>query len=153
MANQIGQARTKKAKKKTDYARTSLDYNHQDWPAVFYGPDGQRQVFNGPLEVPEGWHDSPDKFGKDGKALRGAETEIPGLEEALAAGGSAGDAEEDDEDDGHEGDESIGLPAYDDVTAAQIKTMLDKEGVAYETDANKPRLFAQLREALMEQED
>lgn len=30
-----------------------------EWPAWFYGPDGERKVFQGPDEVPEGWQDSP----------------------------------------------------------------------------------------------
>lgn len=29
----------------------------QGWPAWRYGPDGQSGVFQGPHEVPEGWHD------------------------------------------------------------------------------------------------
>lgn len=55
------------------------------WPAWYYGPDGQSEIFQDPLQVPDGWHDSPDKFGPDGKALKDAKTEIPGLEEAVAA--------------------------------------------------------------------
>lgn len=31
------------------------------YPAWFYGPDGQSQVFNDDGEVPAGWHDHPSK--------------------------------------------------------------------------------------------
>lgn len=50
------------------------------WPSTLYGPEGQVQVFNSPLEVPEGWHDNPKKVG-DPKA----KTILPFYEEALAA--------------------------------------------------------------------
>jgi hypothetical protein len=65
----------------------------EKWPAVFYGPDGQQEVYNGPLEVPEGWHDHPAKVG-DAKA----KTEIPGYEEAVAAQSDADEDEDQDTD-------------------------------------------------------
>lgn len=51
----------------------------EHWPAVFYGPDGEQEVFNNPLEVPEGWHDHPRKF------KTGEKTKIHGYDEAVAA--------------------------------------------------------------------
>lgn len=35
-------------------------YVHQGWPAFRYGPEGERQVFQRPEDVPEGWRDSPN---------------------------------------------------------------------------------------------
>lgn len=35
-------------------------YVHQDWPSFRYGPNGERQVFQRPEDVPEGWQDSPN---------------------------------------------------------------------------------------------
>lgn len=32
-----------------------------EWPAWWYGPDGQSAIFNGPEEVPVDWVDSPTK--------------------------------------------------------------------------------------------
>lgn len=49
------------------------------WPSVWYGPDGQVQQFNSPLEVPEGWYSHPSKVGS------GEEPEIPFYDEAVAA--------------------------------------------------------------------
>lgn len=30
-----------------------------DWPAWYYGPNGEAQIFNGPDEVPYGWVGRP----------------------------------------------------------------------------------------------
>jgi hypothetical protein len=35
-------------------------YVHQGWPAFRYGPEGERQIFQRPEDVPDGWQDSPD---------------------------------------------------------------------------------------------
>lgn len=35
-------------------------YAHQDWPSFRYGPNGEKQVFQRPEDVPEGWQDSPN---------------------------------------------------------------------------------------------
>lgn len=56
------------------------------WPAVFYGPDGEQETFNNPLEVPEGWHDHPRKF------KSGEKTKIHGYDEAVAAAERNADA-------------------------------------------------------------
>lgn len=106
-----------------------LDPNY--WPAVFYGPDGQNQIFQRPTEVPEGWHDNPAKVG-DPDAV----TVIPGLDEALAGEGS--EVEEDEEGD----DEELeAIPAYEDITAAEIKALLDKHGVTYGATDSKTQLY------------
>ena len=35
--------------------------NDNKWPAWFYGPNGQSDVFESADEVPEGWQDHPSK--------------------------------------------------------------------------------------------
>lgn len=35
-------------------------YKHQSWPAMRYGPGGQKKICNGPEDVPEGWANRPD---------------------------------------------------------------------------------------------
>lgn len=117
-------------------------YVHQAWPAWFYGPDGQSAIFNGPLEVPEGWHDNPDKVG-DSKAV----TEIPGLDEAEAA--LQNQPSETDEEELKKGDEELGLPPYDTVTAKQIQAALDKEGVPYSREDDKLALYKLFRDTLL----
>ena len=102
------------------------------WPSWFYGPHGQSAVFAGPLEVPEGWHDTPNKFGEDGEALEDAETEIPGYAEAVA------NAEDSDE---SEDEEAETFPTYNDITVVELKAYLDKNDVAYEADDNKTALY------------
>lgn len=104
------------------------------WPAVFYGPDGQDQVFNHPTEVPEGWHDHPAKVG-DPDAV----TVIKGLEEALAA-----EDLEDNEDDEDEDEEEDTIPSIDDLTVAEIKALLDERNISYEAGALKADLYALL---------
>ncbi len=32
-----------------------------DWPAWYYGPDGEGRIFDRAEDVPEGWQDHPDK--------------------------------------------------------------------------------------------
>lgn len=34
-------------------------YIHQEWPAMFYGPKGESDIFNSAEEVPKGWKDAP----------------------------------------------------------------------------------------------
>lgn len=40
------------------------EQEQQSWPAWFYGPDYQSQIFQNEDEVPEGWEDHPSKVGK-----------------------------------------------------------------------------------------
>lgn len=37
------------------------------WPAWYYGPNGQSEIFNSEEEVPEGWHDHPSKTERKAK--------------------------------------------------------------------------------------
>lgn len=37
---------------------TDAPYEYQAWPAWWFGPNGQRQIFKSPDEVPDGWVDS-----------------------------------------------------------------------------------------------
>ena len=34
-------------------------YQYQAWPAWFYGPNGESEIFNAKEEVPPGWSDTP----------------------------------------------------------------------------------------------
>lgn len=34
-------------------------YQYQAWPAWFYGPNGESDIFNAAEEVPVGWSDKP----------------------------------------------------------------------------------------------
>lgn len=117
--------------------RKQAPYVHKDWPAFFYGPNGQSQKFNRPDEVPDGWHDSPDKFDEDGQPKKGAKTEIPGYDEAVASTAI-------------ESDTDLELPEYDDITAAKIKERLDEMGVPYDSHDNKPELYKALSTAVEE---
>jgi hypothetical protein len=49
-----------------------VDYEHQNFPAWRYGPNGQSQIFQSESEVPKGWEDHPSKVG--GKAGGGTQT-------------------------------------------------------------------------------
>ncbi len=37
-------------------------YEHQDWPAWMYGPEGQKRVFDRAEDVPDGWVTLDDKL-------------------------------------------------------------------------------------------
>lgn len=143
------------------------------WPSFYYGPEGQAQVFSNPLEVPEGWHDSPDKVG-DPDAV----TVIPFYDEAVAAAnGSEAEEGEDDEDQSEEqgeetsdeliseGDDGQGegdeegqgeelqveeLPALDDITKDEIAARLRAKGVNFNPTWNKERLYGVLKDATEE---
>lgn len=54
----------------------------QNWPAWFYGPNGQSQVFENEKDVPSGWADHPTK-------VKGGVDPAPKPTAAKAAGGAA----------------------------------------------------------------
>lgn len=41
-----------------------------DWPAWFYGPNGEAAVFERPADVPPGWADEPGKAEQQPKRRR-----------------------------------------------------------------------------------
>jgi hypothetical protein len=54
------------------------DYEHQAFPAWFYGPNGEAEIFQAEEDVPAGWVDHPAKVGKAGWVDHSAsETEAP----------------------------------------------------------------------------
>lgn len=95
---------------------------YQHWPCWYYGPDNQSGIFHNALEVPEGWHDSPDKV-DDPDAV----TVIPGLDEAVAA--AEGSSEE------------KAFEAYNDITVAELKEFLDGKGIEYDEADKKAELY------------
>lgn len=145
----------------------------QHWPAVFYGPDGQQEVFNGPLEVPEGWHDHPSKVGDDN-----AKTEIPGYEDAVAAANlDAEEGEEEEEDTtgegegvgaehGQQGEKNTGagdrdvniqaaagensfvLPEKGKMSKDDITKMLTARKVSFNKNWNEGRLYDLLKDTI-----
>lgn len=46
-----------------------MAYEHQAWPSVRYGPDGQSKVCESEADVPEGWEDHPCKVECKAKPL------------------------------------------------------------------------------------
>lgn len=40
------------------------DYTYQPFPAWFYGPNGEAEIFHGAEQVPAGWVDHPAKLGQ-----------------------------------------------------------------------------------------
>jgi len=58
---------------------TPPKYEHTDWPAWRYGPDGEGKVFANPEDVPEGWADSVQVHAleRDAKVLSGTLTLKP----------------------------------------------------------------------------
>lgn len=42
------------------------EYKYQQWPAWFYGPEGQKKIFHRAQDVPSGWADDPNKVRKAG---------------------------------------------------------------------------------------
>lgn len=140
------------------------------WPAWFFGPGGASAVFEGPLEVPEGWHDDPNKVG-----VRGAKTEIPGYEEAVAAAeaaaeplkfeqpvaplgaegsededGDEGDADSVDDSDDDDSDEAVGykLPPINKITKPEIIEQLTARKVTFNKSWNEQRLYDLLKDSL-----
>lgn len=139
-----------------------MDQDSNRWPAVFYGPDGEAETFDGPLEVPSGWHDHPSKVGN-----KKAKTEIPGREEAEAAARDSGDDDDDDElgREGEDEEEDLEnepeenspandlapssnddvLPDYDDITKDDIIDRLHKlDDITFNQSWDKLRLYTLL---------
>jgi hypothetical protein len=52
-----------------------MQYQHQDFPAWRYGPDGKSAVFESEDGVPKGWHDHPSKV-KGAAPAEGTQTAI-----------------------------------------------------------------------------
>lgn len=152
-------------------ARRVKELSYEDcWPSIFYGPNGQSQVFSSPLEVPDGWHDSPAKVG-DPKA----KTEIPFYDEAVAAANSTpanegdGDEKQQDEESEEGQDELIpegddeqpgegegeqqeevqveALPALEDITKDEIAARLRAKGANFNPTWSKERLYGVLKDA------
>lgn len=101
------------------------------WPKMYFKYDeGQmiHTVFNGPLEVPEGWYHSPKCFDEDGKVIEGMEPDIPGLEEAQANAGE-------------EPSEKAVPEEYDNITVDELKEYLDENEVEYSSSDNKAALY------------
>lgn len=122
----------------------------QNWPSWFYGPDNQSQIFNGPLEVPDGWHDSPDKFDEDGKPKPGAKTEIPDYEEAVKeqeAKAAAAEEDDDSEPEDGEADESNDVKAFADIDRSELREELDGMEVEYEKGDRKAALYDKYKAA------
>lgn len=61
----------------------------KNWPAWFYGPNGQSDVFDSADEVPAGWQDHPSKVGE--KAAPKPAPAAPKLAEAEGAQQNATD--------------------------------------------------------------
>lgn len=53
------------------------------WPAWFYGPKGEAQIFEKAEDVPQGWQDNPNKF----KAAAKADDDEPDDEANADTGG------------------------------------------------------------------
>lgn len=64
-------------------------YVHQEWPAWWFGPNGESQIFQCSDEVPEGWMDHPAKFKgalqKPDVVARGDGTDAPSVESKIDA--------------------------------------------------------------------
>lgn len=130
-----------------------------NWPGWWYGPDGEAEIFNGPLEVPEGWHDHPRKHlsegelsvivgleealvARDEQALEQAERDKQKLEEAADDDGDATPSTDNDELDLTNQDvvEETLLPV-DDLSAEEIKARLQGREVAFNASWSKQRLY------------
>lgn len=47
-----------------------MTYEHQSFPAWFYGPNGEAEIFESQAQVPAGWLDDPNKFAQKSEAPR-----------------------------------------------------------------------------------
>lgn len=48
----------------------------QNWPAWYYGPNGESQIFQNEKDVPSGWKDHPSKHDRDVGANTGTRTAV-----------------------------------------------------------------------------
>lgn len=65
-----------------------MDDMYNKWPAWYYGPAGEAQVFENADDVPKGWKDHPAKHKGAAPAAPAAPAASTGTEELDAAGWS-----------------------------------------------------------------
>lgn len=92
------------------------------WPAWYYGPKGEAQIFEKVEDVPKGWQDNPNKFKKAAPKPEGEDE----------GGGE----------DGGENSETGGL------TREQIVADLERRKVFYKASASTKTLYRLLTEAV-----
>lgn len=47
-----------------------LEEHEKNWPAWYYGPNGEAEVFSAKADVPKGWADHPSKAAKAAEAAK-----------------------------------------------------------------------------------
>ena len=57
---------------KTATAGDDAPKQSKNWPAWYYGPSDQAQIFNNADEIPQGWEDHPSKVKKSPAARQAA---------------------------------------------------------------------------------
>lgn len=91
-------------------------YVYQAWPAWRYGPDGQKAIFQGPEEVPEGWTDVPPTATPAGEAPVHIDPSLIGPQD-----------DDDDDDEGGAGDDDEGDDGETKPTAEELAKAHKKE--------------------------
>lgn len=94
----------------------------QRWPAWWYGPEGQAELFNSEEEVPQGWEDHPSKHN-------------PKNRNSGSTNGTGNDGKSAQDDN------------YSKLTDAEVFAALDKAGVAFNKKWPRTKLESLLRDA------
>lgn len=92
----------------------------KNWPAWYYGPEGQSSIFETASEVPEGWQDSPAAFAKQ--------------EEEAPQGRQPADAVEDNS-------------FYDAMSEDELRAHLTMKNISFHPKAKRDKLVGLLRTA------
>lgn len=102
------------------------------WPAWYFGPKGERQIFEKAEDVPKGWQDDPNKF----KKRKG---EAPSKDGEKSEGGEDGE-------DGDDGNADLGG-----LTREQIIADLERRKVFFKASASDKALYRLLQKTIEEQ--
>lgn len=92
----------------------------KNWPAWYYGPEGQSAIFEAASEVPEGWQDTPAAFATQ--------------EQEPAQGRQPADVTVDDS-------------FYDAMSEQELRDHLTMKNISFHPKAKRDKLVALLRTA------
>jgi hypothetical protein len=91
-----------------------------EFPAWFYGPEGQSAIFETESEVPSGWKDHPSAFAE----------------------------QKDEEPEGRQPEDAVNSDGiYAAMGMAELRSALDGKGISYHPSAKREKLISLLRTA------
>lgn len=107
------------------------------WPSWYYGPNGEKAIFERAEDVPEGWFDHEDKHADTGKEPpKSKETPVPLARKEVVAALKEGEIVF---------DKAASTKALYDLLTEKVKEHLTESGVEFDPDADTKSLLEMLK--------